>query len=373
MTSNQPANQWPQGPPNPWARLRPLSDIREATEPSLLDIAPHEPFWKTITANMPRNNSLKRTNSQKSQKSQPSNGGPTSLLPRNQSQHSLQVKRLETEKVEATVSPDSQTDQSSAYSLSLENVPRRSPSSKANPGGLRERSLPQLHPLAKENIHPRSTIPHRGPADSPLRNSMIPPRHQAHEVPFGVTKTVVRSDELEANILLNPTIKHPRLSMQLHLSATIFVGGGSIEGCLSILVDDLDRIRHKRQLTISQIRIELFGIEEISDSKRSVFLNLLTNLVDAEHPPPRNMVESTKPISHNDQSWHLTPSRTNLPFLMSLPLDVGPPPFQSRHARIKYLLAGTVVVRDQGKPFLIRVSEPIAVISVLDRMLCQDS
>lgn len=145
------------------------------------------------------------------------------------------------------------------------------------------------------------------------------------------------------------------------------MGGGSIEGTVQINVDDAERIRHRKTLAIGRISVDLVGIEEVSGSKRSVFLNLATELIDDENPPPQNMVDSQEQIGRDDPFWHLMPSITNLPFAMSLPLNVGPPPFQSKNARIRYVLCVSLLVRDQGKHYIVRVSDDVSVLSVYDR------
>lgn len=56
-----------------------------------------------------------------------------------------------------------------------------------------------------------------------------------------------------------------------------------------------------------------------------------------------------------------------MPFALSLPLDVGPPPFTAKHTRIRYIISATTLIRDQGKQYLVRSSQEIPVISVYDR------
>jgi hypothetical protein len=166
-----------------------------------------------------------------------------------------------------------------------------------------------------------------------------------------------------------PTHRHPRIELGLDLSAGIFVGGGSIEGTVQIHVDDAERIRHRRTLDIARISIDLLGIEEMTSNRRSIFLNLATELIDQDNPPPTNMVMSRDPISCNDLFWHLMPSSTNLAFSLTLPLNVGPPPFQSRNARIRYALSVSLLIRDHGKHYIVRISEDVTVLSVYDRRL----
>jgi hypothetical protein len=157
------------------------------------------------------------------------------------------------------------------------------------------------------------------------------------------------------------------MSVELHLGATLFVGGGSVEGHVRIVIDEIERARHRRQLAISRVSIDLLGVEEIAGPKRNIFINLTTELIDSDNPPPHTMVESLKQISPIDPFWLLAPSISSLPFLLSLPLDVGSPPFQSRHARVRYILGVTLLIRDQGKQYLVRTSQDVSVISVYDR------
>ncbi|KAK3197495.1 hypothetical protein GRF29_216g417486 [Pseudopithomyces chartarum] len=208
-----------------------------------------------------------------------------------------------------------------------------------------------------------NTIPRRGQSQSPLRNLAAPVAHDTHRRP--PSRTFIR-EPLSAELLEYPSHRHPRVHLGLDLSASLFVGGGSVEGVVQINVDDAERIRHRKTLAIARISIDLLGLEEMSGSKRSVFLNLATELIDEENPPPQNMVDNQEQIGRDDPFWHLMPSITNLPFSMSLPLNVGPPPFQSRIARIRYVLCVSLLIRDQGKQYIVRVSEDVTVLSVYD-------
>lgn len=145
------------------------------------------------------------------------------------------------------------------------------------------------------------------------------------------------------------------------------MGGGSIEGTVQIKVDDAERIRHRRTLDIARISVDLIGLEDITGNRRCVFLNLATELVDENNPPPQNMVDTQEPIGSGDLFWHLMPSVTNLAFNLSLPLNVGPPPFQSKNARIRYVLCVSLLIRDHGKQYIVRTSEDVTVLSVYDR------
>nr|GFD18299.1 hypothetical protein [Tanacetum cinerariifolium] len=94
---------------------------------------------------------------------------------------------------------------------------------------------------------------------------------------------------------------------------------------------------------------------------------LATELIDEDHPPPSHMVYDQKPVSSHDLFWHLMPSFTNLAFSLSLPLNVGPPPFHSKNARIRYTLCVSLLIRDHGKQYIVRSSDDVTVLSVYDR------
>jgi hypothetical protein len=360
----------PQAPTCP-TKLRPLSDIRELTEPSLIDNASTNHNNATTHAtSLKRENSIHRKESIK----QHQNG-----LARKGSQHSTrgdrsgQPNRFQRPagiKSGNTISPDSQTDISSAYSVSLENVPRHSPS--RSRVDLRERSLHYQRPNETNNqAHSLAyTVPNRGISNSPVKELISDlGRLRLEHDRYSRSRTMVRTHDANTDIFEFPTHRHPRVSVELHLSATLFVGGGSIEGYVRVIISDIERSRHKRQLAISRISVDLLGVEEITGPKRGVFLNLTTELIDSQNPPPHTMVESLKQISPIDPFWLLAPSTSNIPFLLSLPLDVGPPPFTSRCARIRYVLGVTLLIRDQGKQYLVRTSQDISVISVYDREL----
>jgi hypothetical protein len=290
-----------------------------------------------------------------------------------------------------TPSPPSPMDNSysSIYSIPHGSVPPRSSSRSRSRNASRPRQQPPPIPSLLSQRAPAppslstvpslpaipappprgfgSTILRRGPSQSPVRQvaaKLDPISHDTHRrIP---SRTFIR-EPLSDELLEFPSHRHPRIDLGLDLSAGIFVGGSSIEGTVQITVDDAERIRHRKTLDIARISIDLLGLEEMVGNRRSVFLNLATELVDAENPPPQNMVDSQEQIDSSNPYWHLMPSVTHLPFIMSLPLNVGPPPFQSKNARIRYLLCVSLLIRDQGKQYIVRTSEDITVLSVYDR------
>ncbi|KAJ4993653.1 hypothetical protein SVAN01_00707 [Stagonosporopsis vannaccii] len=208
--------------------------------------------------------------------------------------------------------------------------------------------------------------PQHGQSPSPLRYVATQIDSTLYVTNRGIPCRTFSRMPLSKELLEFPTHRHPRIELGLDLSAGIFVGGGSIVGAVQISIDDAERIRHRKTLDIARISIDLLGIEEMSGNRRCVFLNLATELIDKDHPPPQQMVYDQKPISSRELFWHLTPSVTHLAFNLSLPLNVGPPPFQSKNARIRYTLCASLLIRDQGKQYIVRASETVTVLSVYD-------
>lgn len=214
-------------------------------------------------------------------------------------------------------------------------------------------------------------IPNHGQSQSPVRDVAArfdPITHDNNRhIP---SRTFVRESPPK-ELLDAISHRHPQIQLCLYLSAGIFVGGGSIEGTVQINVDDAERVRHRRTLDIARLSVDLLGVEEVSGNRRALSLNLATELIDEDNPPPQNMVGSQEPIGLGDPFWHLMPSLTNLAFSLSLPLNVGPPPSYSKNAKIRYLLCASIVIRDRDKQHIVSTSEDVTVLSVYDRMPSQ--
>ncbi|XPS81203.1 hypothetical protein M3J09_013143 [Ascochyta lentis] len=360
-----------------WAKVRPLSDIRELTEPSLADTIPRRLL---SDGNLPRSASRaevsrKPSAASKCRPSTDARHAENREPGRKNSIESNGGRPMYRGQLSRTPSPPSPADNnsvSSIYSIPPGSVPPRSSSRTHARSASQTRqaasapsstlpTLPQLPPKGAGH-----TVSQHGQSLSPLRHvaSQIDPR--SHDKPRRIPSRTFIREPVSKDIIEFPSHRHPRIDLGLDLSAGIFVGGGSIEGTVQINIDDAERIRHRRTLDIARISIDLLGIEEMSGNRRYVFLDLATELIDEDHPPPLHMVYDQKPIGSNDLFWHLMPSVTNLAFNLSLPLNVGPPPFHSKNARIRYALCVSLLIRDQGKQYIVRTSEDVPVLSVYD-------
>ncbi|KAL5113914.1 hypothetical protein ACEQ8H_008197 [Pleosporales sp. CAS-2024a] len=369
-----------------WAKIRPLSDIRELTEPSLADPQPRKPLATRPSRSASRPDLSHRPSvASRRRPSLDTRHGENREPDRKASLESNGITCRHRGRSSRTPSPPpSPADNnsiSSIYSIPPGSVPPRS-SSRTRARSTSEpqpplRQLPQRAPksiatdtlpieLRPGPLSTARTIPRRGQSQSPVRHVAARLDPVSHDTSRHVPSRTFVREPVSKELLEFPSHRHPRIELGLDLLAGIFVGGGSIEGTVQINIDDAERIRHRRTLDIARISIDLLGLEEMSGNKRCLFLNLATELIDETHPPPVNMVDTQTPISPHEILWHLMPSVTNLAFNISLPLNVGPPPFHSKNARIRYVLCASLLIRDQGRQYIVRTSEDVIVLSVYD-------
>lgn len=345
---------------------RPLSDIRELTEPNLFDPIQQLPTGGNTTSQKPQRNNSHRSVRTHIPSSQPWPRPPISSKPRGS----------------ATTTTRRSEDAVSTYSIPLGNIPPRSSSRGHGKRSLSARrecdTIVSREPavLLPQPRGPFQCVANTGHAESPIKDGSsrklsIDPQRSAR-IP---SKTIVKIEHPSSEHLLQePHLPHPRLKVDLLLAAPLFVGGSSVEGVLRIVVDDAERLRHRKLLTLERVSIDLLGVEEITQPKerRKIFLTRGNELVDICHPPPPDMVDSQHPLEPTKRSWILVPSVSTLPFLLTLPLTVGPPPFVCKFARIRYVVCATLVVKDAGRQLSVRCTQETALLSVQDRETLPD-
>lgn len=261
---------------------------------------------------------------------------------------------------------------SSCYAIPQSSVPRRS-SSQAHINKTHARK-PSIRSVRGEDSRPGFSVANNGPNSNFIVTNHGPSRSPVKDVTRRLnpvssdimpSKTYIRS-LAPTDILDFPVYRHPRVRLELHTSAPLFVGGGSVEGHVKVTVDDNERLKHRRSLGVATTTIDLVGFEEVAGHRRATFLALGTDLMDSHHPPPTTMVEPDNPLLVGEKFWTLKPSISALPFMLSLPLDTGPPPFTSKQARIRFLLCVTATIRDAGKRYRVRTSHDICVVPTYD-------
>nr|POF15217.1 uncharacterized protein CFP56_42106 [Quercus suber] len=342
---------------------RPLSDIRELTEPSLIDVLARRPSAQMrYQPSLPNFASTKRTS--------PLRRTSSNIVQENTTLGRQPVYAKGAEPVPPSSSSYSTTpEQSSFYAIPRSIVPQRSSSQvhSRRPSLSRTQNpsicvVPPPPPLPADG----HTIPSRGRARSPVKAAQLRldpvTAESRRRVP---SRTCVRNPP-PVDILQYRDFPHHRVEIELQIKASVFVGGGTIEGSVKIVVDGNKNIRHREMLRLCSISVDLLGYEEVG-GRRAPFIALGTELIDAKHPPPNNMVESTHVPVPGDKSWRLVSSSSLLPFMITLPLDTGSPPFQSAKASITFLLSATAFVRVDGRPYRpVRSSQELHVLPTYD-------
>jgi hypothetical protein len=194
----------------------------------------------------------------------------------------------------------------------------------------------------------------RRPGDTPTKQSIEEALGVEVKDPGqAIAKTFVRP-EPPNDLLEYPVIFNPRVSMMVSITQPLYIGGGCVDGRLNLHIRGtrLDDIR------LGRVSVDIVGVEgrlrpcngwkqvlisrvELSFSRKAMFMSIASELIDEDHPPPAAMLE---PLEKGQAVfWKVKPSRSFLPFKMNLPLNVGPGPFSSVRAKIRYVIHGCVL------------------------------
>jgi hypothetical protein len=257
----------------------------------------------------------------------------------------------------------------SAMSLPVKDVPeRRSSASALGHNPTSRQSSVQDFPSWRLPT-PSSAglmIPFRGQSDSPVRQALQRGAVSSEGLRRSPSKTFIRpAPPLE--FLDTATSRHGRINMSVQLPAPLFVGGGTIEGHINIAVDGGPLQNSKaKPIFISKLTIYIIGVEEVNDGRRWIFLSLTTDVFNESHPPPMTLVNSQIPVSHTELFWSLKPAYASIPFCVNLPLNVGPPPYTSKQAGIRYFVCPTVAIKSGDKQSIIKQMCNIQMLTVYD-------
>lgn len=95
-------------------------------------------------------------------------------------------------------------------------------------------------------------------------------------------------------------------------------------------------------------------------------MTLASELFDEKHPPPPTIAVFQGPTKGPELFWETKPGLASIPFCLNLPLNLGPPPYQSKQARIRYVLLPTLVLKDGGKRKVVSQLCNIHILTVFD-------
>lgn len=211
------------------------------------------------------------------------------------------------------------------------------------------------------------TIPYRGLSRSPVKSAVARFGSVSSDAQRIPSRTYTRSVR-PLDILEVPERTHSRISLTAHVTAPLHVGGGTIEGRVCLVIDDgRFNTRHKSRprISIGRLSVDILGVET-SHGKQWIFRDLAHELIDEVYSPPSTIVAG--PRRNSDAFWEVIPSTSVLPFRLNLPINMGPPPYKSTRASIKYVLCLTLLIRVSYKVSFVRTSQEIVVLSVHDRM-----
>ena len=198
------------------------------------------------------------------------------------------------------------------------------------------------------------TVPSRGRSQSPVGKVLQLDAVSPEKLRRSPSKTFIRPAPPLEFIDTAPS-RHGRIDMNVKLPAPLFVGGGTIEGSVNIVVDGGPLQKSKtKPIFISKLTIDVIGVEEVDDGRRWIFLSLVTDVFSESHPPPMTLVNSQLPASHLELFWTLKPGCASVPFCVNLPLNVGPPSYASKHAGIRYYVCPTLSIRSGSKQSVLR-------------------
>ncbi|MCJ1313237.1 hypothetical protein MMC25_006914 [Agyrium rufum] len=214
-------------------------------------------------------------------------------------------------------------------------------------------------------------VPSNGQSTSPVRSAAQRLNAISSDNLQSPSRTFVRPvrpiDLLEA-----PELSHARISLDIRIAAPLFIGGGTVEGHLVIRIDGgkherrpLSSYRHgnsikSQALSLGRISVDVIGIE-MAQGRKHIFRNLAIEIIDEAHPPPSTMMPASRSVA--EAFWEVAPSLSVIPFCISLPVKMGPPPYTSKHAVIRYVLSATLAVKIEGKQYHVRRSLPIDVLT----------
>ena len=204
---------------------------------------------------------------------------------------------------------------------------------------------------------PGTTVRPRGKSSSPLR------RPETH-IRWDSTRTYIPA-ELPLDLLYAPNLTNHRILLDLRLSSPIFMGGATVEGDVHILIDGGFAGKKRKSpssVSICKMFVTVVGIESCK-ARQEMFRVLMTDLIDQKQALSPYILPILK--SEGARTGSYPPY--GLPFCVDLPVNMGPPPYESKKAGIRYLVSATVEAMIGGKRCMVRQSREIAILSVHDR------
>ena len=257
----------------------------------------------------------------------------------------------------------------SAMSLPLREVPQRRSSASIFAQSRQESGKASFQELPKWQLpsagRRSKSVSLRGRSDSPVRQALNKSTQSSEAMRPSPSRTFIRTTP-PLDVLDKGSVRNDRLKLSVHLPSPLFVGGGTIEGHIKLEVHEDTKKGKMKPMSISRLSLDVIGVEEVNDGGRWVFLSLGAELFDKCHPPPPALVKAEAIRHESEFSWKLKPASAVIPFCINLPLNLGPPPYLSRQASIRYILSPTAHFKVAEKRTLVRQTWNIQMLTVHD-------
>lgn len=189
------------------------------------------------------------------------------------------------------------------------------------------------------SLKPPDLVTLRGKSVSPIRRPTVKGHGSRTYIPAVLPTAILDLQKLT----------HPRLTLDVRLSAPLFMGGATVEGDVRILIDRGFSNRRRSSLPslkLQRVSVSVVGIEYVK-GRQELFRALTTNVVRISDPPIAADVTKS--------------------FSLDLPVLMGPPPYKSRKAGIKYVVSCLAEAQIAGKAHFVRQSKDITVLTAHDR------
>lgn len=155
-------------------------------------------------------------------------------------------------------------EQGSTTSLPFRDVPnRRSPRIHSQPESTLDLTVGQLPTASTDGL----LVPSRGRAESPVKRSIDKGHVCSDDFRSSLSKTFIRTIP-PLKSLEQKSVAHSRVNMTINLPSPLYVGGGTIEGSLSISIEQPEHKMKEKPLYISKLSIDIMGLEEVSDGRK---------------------------------------------------------------------------------------------------------
>lgn len=109
-------------------------------------------------------------------------------------------------------------------------------------------------------------VPSRGRAESPVKRTVVTHSVSSDVARFSPSKTFIRTRPPLKS--LDTGTHHSRVTVTSHLPSKLAVGGSTVEGVLTIGIDQHEHKPSSKPLLLSKLSVDVVGMEQVSDGRK---------------------------------------------------------------------------------------------------------